>query len=542
MLPILKRPKVYLTIIAALVLIVFIANGKKTETPDFVEARRADIVQEVQVTGTVKSSEKVDLSFERSARVYKNYVKVGDTVRAGQILAIQHQGAQAGDYQAAAARVQMAQATVSQYEAGVAAAQAKLDELLKGARPEELGLKDADVMKARATLTSYISDYAAAQSQAFSAADAGVRVTLAPLFGGTLKAGYTLNFNTCDIQAKTDAVRLRTDIENMLMVWIQERGAMSGTVSLIELQSAHARTLTNLNHVKSLTDVLSRTVHACNENDPTVITYQSYVNTVRDVINTQTAAITSARVTAENQEVQVKRVQEDRDLSAKSARDEQISSQTSNIASAKAQLNAQKASLLQAYAQLRSSGSVLGQGVIRAPIAGMVTRNDLKEGEVVNGFTPVITVQDTNFELEAFIPETDIAKIKKDLKARVTLDAYGSEVNFLAHVAFIDPAETKVEGVSTYKVKIQFDSRDERVRSGMTASVYIETARRTNVVAVPERAVVVENGSRIVRVLHEENTITETTVEVGLRGSAGLIEITKGVDAGVKLVTGVVVK
>lgn len=533
----LKRPKVYLSVIAGVLIIAFIAHGKKAQTPETVVASRSDVVQEVQVSGTVKASQKVDLAFERSARVYKNYVKVGDSVREGQILAIQEQGSQAGDYSAAAARVQGALATVVQYEAGVSAAQARLAELSGGARPEELALKDADVAKAQATLTASITDYTTALSNAYSVADSAVHVTLGSLFSGSPRAGYVLGFSTCDPQARTDAMRLRGDIETLLTSWLLTQATVSGTASVSSLTAEYDVTVKNLNQVKKLTDVLSRTVNACNQSDSTVVGYQTSINTVRDLMNTTVAGLVSAKVSAENQESQVQKVRNDRDLSEKSARSEQIDSQTAAVLGAQAQLHAQQAALLQAKAQLQSAGSVLAQGAIRAPISGLVTRNDLKEGEVANGFTPVITVQDTNFELEAYIPETDIAKIQKDLKARVTLDAYGSDEFFAAHVGFIDPAETKVEGVSTYKVKIQFDAKDARVRSGMTANVFIETARHANVIAIPERAVTLSGTDRVVRVFHDDKTISEVVVTIGLRGSAGLVEIIKGVQEGMKLVT-----
>ena len=536
--PQLKRPRVYLPLILVVLLGYRMIFGGKDATPSFVEAKTMDITQEVQVTGSVKPTQKVDLAFERSARVYKNFVKVGDKVKEGQILAMLEQGAQSGDYNGALARVQSAQATVEQYEASVVAAQAKLDELLGGERPEELALLDADIKKAESTKDAYISDYKKALQDAYNNTQTAIQVTIAPMFQGTQRNGYVLSYATCEEQAKTDAQWQRGNLETMLLDWGKQQDGLVREVTVEGMKPYYVTATANIESAKKFIDVLNKTVNSCNQGSSTNTTYQSYVTTVRSAVNLAQSTLNSAKVAAENQTVQVKKLQDDRDLSAQSAREESVRAQSAQVRAALAQLNAQKASLLQARAQLQSSGAVLAQGAIRAPISGIVTKNDLKEGEVASAFSPVITVQDEQFEMEAFVPETDIAKVGTNLTARVTLDAYGSDQVFEAKVVYIDPAETKIEGISTYKVKLQFVKSDERIRSGMTASLYIETARRSQVIAIPERAVVLQNGTRIVRLLNNDNTITEVGVELGLRGSAGFVEVIKGVQAGDKLVTG----
>lgn len=536
--PQLKRPRVYIPVILVVLLGYRVIFGGKTTLPAFVEAKTMDITQEVQVTGSVKPTQKVDLAFERSARVYKNFVKVGDKVKEGQILAMLEQGAQSGDYNGALARVQGAQATVDQYEAAVAAAQAKLDELLGGERPEALALLDADVKKAESTRDAYISDYKKALQDAYSNTQTAIQVTMAPMFQGSMRNGYVLSYTTCEEQAKTDAQWQRGILETTLSDWGKQQVNLINEASADALKPYYVTTTANIESAKKFIEVVNKTVNSCNQGNSTNTTYQSYVTTARNAVNLAQSAVNSAKATAENQVVQVKKLQDDRDLSAQSAREESVRAQNAQVRSALAQLNAQKASLLQARAQLQSSGAVLAQGAIRAPISGIVTKDDLKEGEVASAFSPVITLQDEQFEMEAFVPETDIAKVSTNLTARVTLDAYGSDQVFEAKVVYIDPAETKIEGISTYKVKLQFVKPDERIRSGMTASLYIETARRSKVIAIPERAVVLQNGARIVRLLNKDNTITEVGVELGLRGSAGFVEVVKGVQVGDKLVTG----
>jgi multidrug efflux pump subunit AcrA (membrane-fusion protein) len=95
----------------------------------------------------------------------------------------------------------------------------------------------------------------------------------------------------------------------------------------------------------------------------------------------------------------------------------------------------------------------------------------------------------------------------------------------------MNPAESLVEGVATYKTTLYFNNSDERIKSGMTADVTIKGDRRDNVFAVPQRAVITRGDSKFVQVLQGEN-VAEKQVKTGLRGSDGNIEITDGLSEG----------
>ena len=69
----------------------------------------------------------------------------------------------------------------------------------------------------------------------------------------------------------------------------------------------------------------------------------------------------------------------------------------------------------------------------------------------------------------------------------------------------------------------------------MTANVDIRTDERTDVIAVPRRAVITKDGDKIVRIL-EGDTIKEISVVTGLRGSDGRIEIISGISEGDKVI------
>ena len=111
-----RKPIFFIPTAIVIVLIVIIAarSGGKTEY-SFVVAKRGDLVQEVSVTGRVKASEDVDLTFERTGTVAQIYKDVGDSVNAGDsivslrssdILALLNQAqAQAAGYRPAQGKV-----------------------------------------------------------------------------------------------------------------------------------------------------------------------------------------------------------------------------------------------------------------------------------------------------------------------------------------------------------------------------------------------------------------------------------------------------
>jgi HlyD family secretion protein len=155
---------------------------------------------------------------------------------------------------------------------------------------------------------------------------------------------------------------------------------------------------------------------------------------------------------------------------------------------------------------------------------GVVSRQDAKIGQVVSAATTLVSVIGNSLEIEAFIPEVLISGVSVGNEASVTLDAYGPEEIFGAKVIHLDPAETIRDGVSTYKVRLTFNNPDLRIRPGMTANILIETLRKPNVLLIPERAVVKEDGEIVLYTLDNKDK-QRIMIEIGERDSAGNVEL-----------------
>jgi multidrug efflux pump subunit AcrA (membrane-fusion protein) len=93
-------------------------------------------------------------------------------------------------------------------------------------------------------------------------------------------------------------------------------------------------------------------------------------------------------------------------------------------------------------------------------------------GQVI---TSVISAN--NFEVDAYVPETDIGKVAIGNPVSMTFDAFPGET-FAGKVFYIDPAQTIESGVVDYLVKVSFNTPDSRIKSGLTANLDINARRR----------------------------------------------------------------
>ncbi|HBW56192.1 TPA: hypothetical protein DEF58_03115, partial [Candidatus Azambacteria bacterium] len=176
------------------------------------------------------------------------------------------------------------------------------------------------------------------------------------------------------------------------------------------------------NFLVSLMDALNQ---ASGLSSATSNTYKTDITTARDAVNTAQTNITN---------------------------------QIQTIDSQKATVASDEASVKSYQAGIKNIESQIAQKVLRSPINGIVTKQDAKTGEIATANAILVSVLSSIYEIEAFIPEVDIAKIKISDSAKVTLDAYGKDVAFDAKVVMINPAETMVEGVATYKTTLRFIS------------------------------------------------------------------------------------
>ena len=546
--------------VGLILLIVVYAMLPRSAKLDFtvVEAKTGNMSQEVSVTGKVKSAETIDLTFDKAGKVAYINVKVGDKVKTGQVLASLANNDSSAQVRQAGASVEAARGQLMQAKASLEYQKANLESIKKGTREEELQIAQAGVdsamtslrnaeTKAENDLKSLKDDVKDVLSDAFSKADDAIRKQTDGMFSNSETTTPGLTFSVSNNQVKIDTEWQRMLSGNQLNDWRIELDALKADVSPSEmvLNQAMIKAKYHLSIVRTFLDNLMLAVsYASDLSSATSVSYKTYITLGRTNVNAamtavvgQIQAIDAQKITNQTSlaTAQSALTVAQNNLLLKKAGNtvDQISAAEAQVKSSEANVYFYNAQLNSAAANYQNIAAQFEKTIIKSPIDGVISKKNLEAGEAASAAVPVLSVMsDAKFEVEVDIPDVDIAKIKVENVARITLDAYGDSEVFSAKVISIDPAETVIEGVPTYKVKLAFDKEDERVKSGMTANIDIVTATRENAVYVPQRAVFTIDGERFVKVQDKDGKISDVKIKVGIRDVNGNMEILEGIKVG----------
>jgi HlyD family secretion protein len=107
----------------------------------------------------------------------------------------------------------------------------------------------------------------------------------------------------------------------------------------------------------------------------------------------------------------------------------------------------------------------------------------------------------------------DINKIQIGQPVSLTFDAILAE-EYQGKVVDVSLAGNTVQGVVYFEVTVELDAFDPRVRPGMTVAANIVINELNNVLLVPNRAVRIKDGKRVVYVLRASG-IEAVEIELG---------------------------
>jgi len=500
---------ILLVVIFFVVLIATRFGGADDEKKEQIEVRRGSIMQNVIVTGKTEPKQDVELAFERGGKVAHVFVKIGDQVSPGKVLA---------ELDRAELYAQFLDA-----KANLDSQIAKLDELKKGTRIEDIKIKQTELEKAEQDLANYYRDVPDVANDSYVNANDAVRKQADEIFSDDESQSPQLSFSISNSQLETNLEASRSALTEALGQWKSEIGALAQSSPATALDTALTITTTRLLHVRDLLNLIMSAIIANTGLSQTTITsYKANITTALTNVNTSIARVNSKTQSILSQKLAVRKIQDELSLKLAGSTPEAI--------------RAQEASARQAEAKVKVAEAQLAHTVLRAPIAGIVTQQDAKVGEIVGTNVKLVTlISQGELKIEANVPEADIAKITIGNRAEVTLDAYGNHVVFGAHVVAIDPGETVIDGVPTYKTTILFDTYDARARTGMTANVTIETAKKEDALILPQRVIVNKDRDSFVSLVEGETT-RQVKVTTGIRGSDGNIEIVDGVREGDQII------
>ncbi len=542
-----KRIATYGGVLIGVVLVIsaFAKRGPKIEY-DTHTVERGTLRQTVQVTGEVVSSADVDLKFEGIGRIKTVSAKVGDVVKTNDILATL-------DDRNERVRVQSAQASLQ-------SAQANLDRLVNGVTPEDLRVAEVAVANAEIALgqsRQALADTKVSNAASLERAQADMDGQVETLF---LKASTVMQVLRNDVFdavgnlrndfwttntmlatqaslnygfARNDFTRMETDLASYRVA------SRAGKDALLPTIFSEARSIRQ--SAQTATDLMQIST-------PNSLTTQAAFDTRKANVRAAWVDFNSAVNAAESQKQLVGTTLAS-NSAALNAAEQNVRTFEGSLESAKASLalkkapatsydlSAARASVTQASASLGEASIALDRTRIRAPYDGTIAAVLGRIGSTVNSSDIILKLHGNDvYEIEADVPETDIAKLRIGMKAEMTLDAYGDDTIFEGELATIDTAQTVIQDVVYYKTRFRFVGNGHSVRAGMTASVTVVTIERADVLIVPQRSVREDDDSKkYVRVLENE-TEKRLDVELGTRGDDGLIEVLEGLSGGEKVI------
>ncbi len=138
--------------------------------------------------------------------------------------------------------------------------------------------------------------------------------------------------------------------------------------------------------------------------------------------------------------------------------------------------------------------------------------------------------------LQVVVPfaEADAARLQAGQQATITFDAV-SGLSLAAHVLSVANIATVVSNVTNYSTTLVLDSIDQRLKLGMTANVTVTVQQAANVLVLSNSAITRVAGTAFVTVLDKDGKQARRQVQTGVVGDS-TTEILSGLAQGDRVV------
>ena len=475
--------------------ILFFVNKGKGGVDDF-RVKHADISESIEVAGKIKPSAESDLNFERSGVINSISVKVGQRVYKGQSLAM----LSSSDLVA----------QVSEAKAAVESAQATLDSITQGSRPEEIAVRQQALDSAKSDLYTISQQMPDTYNSVSNSLNDILYFKISNFF---LQNGdaYKYNVSNCD---QTSVSNIENMYKKALIDYKNNTNSQDIKV-YVDMVDQN----------KILLNEIARALTAsCTAGDATLDTKRSQVSAAKTLAIAAATELNAKKTALNNAKNAIDRTQKDLILS--------------QAGGDKNKINTQKAVLSQAEARLESAQAQLSKNILRAPFDGIITAVNIDLGELAAATKSAVSIMsESGFELEVKLSEIDAAKIVTGQAADITLDAFGNDVHWPGSVTRVDPSATDVNGVANYKAIISFmkssSTSMDKIKSGMTANAKLITNTKKDALVISNKYIKTVAGKTIVTVKDAQSSkYVDKEIQIGIRGDDGLIEILSGLSEG----------
>ena len=184
--------------------------------------------------------------------------------------------------------------------------------------------------------------------------------------------------------------------------------------------------------------------------------------------------------------------------------------------------------LAAAQARIDAAQATINMARLTAPFAGTVTEAQPLPGDQVSVGALAFRIDDlSSLLVDVELSEVDINSVTVGQTVTLSFDAIlGQE--YAGQVIKVAQAGTVVGGVVNFTVTVELTDADEMVKPGMTAAVNIVVKEINDAVLVPNRAVRLVDGNRVVFVPSEEGMPEK--VEIRLGSSSDTMSVVVGGD------------
>lgn len=167
-----------------------------------------------------------------------------------------------------------------------------------------------------------------------------------------------------------------------------------------------------------------------------------------------------------------------------------------------------------AEARISAAQATLNQAFVQAPFSGTITQAHPKTGDRISPNLTAFRLDDLSQMLvDVSVSEIDINRIQVGQEVILTFDAILAKEyhGIIEEVGIIGESQ---QGVVSFNVTVTLIDSDEQVKPGMTAGVNIVVSQLEEALLIPNRAVRVLDGERVVYVL-ENGEIKPVQVTLG---------------------------
>ncbi|MCC6194973.1 MAG: efflux RND transporter periplasmic adaptor subunit [Burkholderiales bacterium] len=201
--------------------------------------------------------------------------------------------------------------------------------------------------------------------------------------------------------------------------------------------------------------------------------------------------------------------------------------------SSESSMNVSRGSVMSAQAQVKLAQNALKDAVATSPLAGIVAKRHVQQGEKVAFDAPLVTVVDlTDIELVAMVPAVDIPELKPGMAVELAVDGFGDR-RFAGRIERINPATEP--GTRAILVYVGVPNASHELRGGMFASGRISLAASAPAMSLPAGAVRQEGGQTFVWAIDDGKLVRRMVVTGRRDEESGRVEIKTALPATLKV-------